>query len=200
MKAALDTIWILIQPERKPADELTLGLAAEARRLLGRLGNAGKVVAVGMGVDSDSDLSELGSYGVDAVIYVRDETLTRYQGELSAEVMERLLREHKPSLLLMGHTPETADLAPRLAAVLEGALVTRAVDLCVRPEGEAYATRAVSNGYLFEEVHFPNDSRPHIVSFVPGVLTSEEPRTAADIELRIESVKVPVVLQCRPPV
>jgi electron transfer flavoprotein alpha subunit len=192
MKAGLETIWILIQPERKPTDDLTLGLLAEARRLLCRLGTAGRVVAVGTGTDSDNDLSELGAYGADSVIYVRDETLTRYQGELSSEVIHKLLREYKPTYLLMGHTPETADLAPRLAAALESALVTRAMDLGVGPEGEAYAVRPVSNGYLFEEVHFPNDRRPHIVSFVPGVLTPEEPGAGGDIEIRIESIEVSV--------
>ncbi len=192
MKAEFDTIWILIQPERKPTDELTLGLAAEARRLLGRLGNAGRVVAVGMGVDSDGDLAELGGCGADGVIYVRDETLRRYQGELAAEVLQRLIREHEPSYLLMGHTPETADLAPRLAAALGCALVTRAMDLSVGSGGEVYAIRPVANGYLFEEVHLPNDSRPHVVSFVPGVLSSEEPRGRGDIEIHIESIKVSV--------
>ena len=192
MKLGLETIWILIQPERKPTDELTLGLAAEARRLLSRSRIAGKVVAVGMGVDSDGDLAELGSYGVDAVIYVRDEALTRYQGELSAEIIHRLLRKHTPSYVLMGHTPETADLAPRLAAALESSLVTRAMDLGVGPEGDTYAVRPVSNGYLFEEVWFTNDSEPHIVTFVPGVLTPEEPHAGGDLEIQIESLEIPV--------
>ncbi len=192
MKTGLETIWILIQPERKPTDELTRGLAAEARRLLAHLGAKGKVVAVGMGVDSDGDLAELGSYGVDAVIYVRDEALTRYQGELNAEIIRRLLRKHSPTYVLMGHTPETADLAPRLAAALESSLVTRAVDLGIGRGGDAYATRPVSNGYLFEEVRFTNDGGPHIVTFVPGVLTPDEPRVGVDLELRIEFIKVPV--------
>jgi len=192
MKPRPETIWILIQPERKPTDELTLGLLSEARRFLSRLGRKGRVVAVGMGLDSDNDLSDLSAYGADAVIYVREETLTRYQGELSSEVILRLVREHEPSYLLMGHTPETADLAPRVAAALESALVTRAMDLDVRSTGEAYAVRPLANGYLFEQVHFPDDDKPHIVTFAPGVLTPEEPGAGGDIEIRIESPEVPM--------
>jgi electron transfer flavoprotein alpha subunit len=190
VKSELETIWILIQPERKPTDELTLGLVAEARRFLGRLGKRGSVVAVGMGLDSDADLSGLSAYGVDFVIYVREETLTRYQGELSSEVILRLMREYGPSYLLMGHTPETADLAPRVAASLEGALVTKAMDLDIKPTGEVHTLRPLANGYLFEEVHLPDDHKPHIVTFVPGVLTPEEPGAGGDLELVIKPLEV----------
>ena len=68
MKTEPETIWILIQPEREPTDELTLGLLAEARCLLDRVGPGGSVVAVGMGLDPDDDLAELSAYGADAVI------------------------------------------------------------------------------------------------------------------------------------
>jgi electron transfer flavoprotein alpha subunit len=190
MKSEPETIWILMQPERKPTDALTLGLVAEARHFLGRLGQRGRVVAVGMGLDSDVDLSGLSAYGVDAVIYVREETLRRYQGELSSEVILRLVREQRPSYLLMGHTPETADLAPRVAAALEGALVTRAVDLDVRQTGEVHAVRPIANGYLFEEVHFSDNNKPRIVTFAPGVLTPGEPGAGSDIELVIKPLEV----------
>jgi len=182
-------IWIIVQHRERLLEESTFGLVAEARRLLSQLAQDGAVVAVALGMGLDAELAQLGAYGVSRVLYVEDEALASYQGELFSEALFRLLKAHEPNLILMADTPETADLCPRLAGMLETPLVTRVADLRVDRDGKPCAVRPVSNGYLFEEIQF-DDQRPLIISFIPSVLNTPDPGTMAPVEILTRPLNV----------
>ena len=74
------------------------------------------------------------------------------------EVVQVPMRE-KPLFLLMAHSAETADLAPRLAAALGTGLVTRAMDLKMDAHGKVTAVQPIANGYLFQELEFESSPR-----------------------------------------
>ncbi|NQU12716.1 MAG: electron transfer flavoprotein subunit alpha/FixB family protein, partial [Desulfobacteraceae bacterium] len=182
-------IWIIVQHRERLLEESTFGLVAEARRLLSQLAQDGAVVAVALGMGLDAELAQLGAYGVSRVLYVEDEALASYQGELFSEALFRLLKAHEPNLILMADTPETADLCPRLAGMLETPLVTRVADLRVDRDGKPCAVRPVSNGYLFEEIQF-DDQRPLIISFIPSVLNTPDPGTMTPVEILTRPLNV----------
>ena len=187
MGLCMNDIWLLIQHREGAIEENSFGLISEARRILFDLGGKGIVSAIALGVDLKGELSGLGAYGVDRVLYVENERLVRYQGELFSKVLSGLTRKHKPTCILMAQTAETSDLSSRLAASLETGLVTCAMDLNVDSSGKFHAVRPVSNGYLFEELRLECGDAP-VVTFLPSVLTSQEPDQVNQAEILLETL------------
>jgi electron transfer flavoprotein alpha subunit len=180
-------ICILVQHREGIIEEATFGLIGEARRLLSGLGEEGTITALALGYGLKAELKVLGNYGADKVMYIESVFLGRYHGELFAKVLSKQIKRSEPSFILMVHTEETADLSPRLAALLETGLVTRAMDFKVDKGGGALAIRPVANGYLFEEIHF-NCTSPYIVTFLPSVLSAPEPDMRVKAEILIETM------------
>jgi len=180
-------IWILVQHREGTIDETTFGLIGEARRIC-ELGGGGTVTAVCLGLGMEAELGTLGAYGADRVLYVEDESFVRYQGELFAKELFRLAEKHKPFCILVAQTAETSDLCSRLAALLQTALVSCAMDLNIDESGKFHAIRPVSNGYLFESIRLECRGAP-IISFLPAVLTAPEPDKARKAEILTETLE-----------
>ncbi len=182
-------IWVFAQSQDGDLEGWTPGLIAEARRLLSGMNGQGFVSVVALGSGLAPVLRPLGGFGADRVIYVEDESLIRYQGELFAEVLFQTVIKYAPSCILMAQSPETADLCARLAARMETALVTRAVDFRMDGEGKGVAVRPVANGYLFEELHMEHRDCP-IVSFLPSVLYDPETQESREAEILYEPADI----------
>lgn len=178
-------------------DDVTFGLLGEARRLLSQMGEKGLVTAVVLGEGLGRELEKLSSFGVDRVRYVDAKDLSRFQGELFARVLLGLIQREEPHGLLMAQNAQTADLAPRLGALLETALVTYAMDLQVDAQGRLVATRPVADGYLFEHVRLEGSTLP-IICFLPSVLVAPESNTEREAEIHVKPLEVsPEELQTR---
>ncbi len=188
-RSRLGNIWIIVQQRGGALEPVTFGLIAEARRLLSGPGRDGAVVAVALGSGLAPDLEKLGAYGATKVLYVEDKTLIHYQGELFTKTLFNLAETHHPDMILTAHTPEMADLCPRLAALLDTTLVTRAADLRIDPDGRPFVVRPVSNGHLFEEIHFDHPG-PIIVSFLPSVLSTPDPEAGKPVEIFLAALDV----------
>ena len=184
----MNDIWLLVQHREGSIEENSFGLIGEARRILFELGEEGTVSAVALGFGLKAELGTLGAYGADRVLYAESELLVRYQGELFTKVLSRLVKKHKPTCILMAQTAETSDLSSRLAASLETALVTRAMDLKVDQSGKFHAIRPVSNGYLFENISLECDGA-FVISFLPSVLVTPEPDMAGQVEMLAETLE-----------
>ena len=91
-------------------------LASEGRRLADKLG--GSLAAVLMGSQAEQFAPELARYGVDAVYIVEGRELETYNSEYYAQALARLIGEKKPEIVLIGHSMQGKDLAPRTAAKL----------------------------------------------------------------------------------
>jgi electron transfer flavoprotein alpha subunit len=178
-------IWILVHHREGIIEEVTFGLIGEACRLLSDLGGNGRVTAVALGSGLEPELKILGAYGAQKILYIESDSLRHYHGELFAEVLSNLAKRCAPSCILMAHTAEASDLSPRVAALLETGLVTRAMDFRIDQSRHAVAIRPVDNGYLFEETRFDCES-PYIVSFLPSVLTPLEPDMNAKADITVE--------------
>lgn len=184
-------IWFLVSHRDGSIEDETYGLAAEGRRIFKDIGNAGYLTAVAIGTNLDEDFETLGSYGVDRVIYITHDSLTRYHGELFSKCLFDVLEKHRPSMMLMAQGDITEDLAPRLSVMSGGQLVTHAVDFRVKNSEGAVAIRPVANGHLFEEIKVRMDPFP-IISFIPSVLNSPEPETGRKIELLMERPEIDI--------
>jgi electron transfer flavoprotein alpha subunit len=175
-------IWIYVNHREDEIEETTFGLTAEAKRILDELGQAGRITGVALGPVSEPVLEMLGHYGVERVLHVNSDGMDRYQGEIFAQALIHVIQQEAPACLLMAQTAETEDLAQRVAASCDTALVTRAMDFNLTAEGKALAIRPVANGYLFEDLELDACPAP-IVLFLPAVLLDTAPtrETAAAV-------------------
>ena len=63
------------------------------------------------------------------VILIADPKLENFNSETYRKTLTTLITQHKPKLVMMGHTSQGIDLAPRLAATLNLPLATDLIDL-----------------------------------------------------------------------
>jgi electron transfer flavoprotein alpha subunit len=82
----------------------------------------------------------------------------------------------------MAQSPETEDLAQRVAAEMKTALITRAMDFSMAGDGTARAIRPVANGYLFEDLVI-DTSPPPIVLFLTAVLMDATPNSESEAQV-----------------
>jgi electron transfer flavoprotein alpha subunit len=163
-------IWVLADHDRSVIEESAFGLINEARRIIGEVGGSGSVTAVLMGTLEDDALTFLKQGGADRIIHIKHDSLNRYNGELYAELFFEIARNNSIYCILTSQNENTSDFSPRLAAMMNTPLVTRAMDLSFDEQGRGMAVRPISNGYLFEKVIINSDCTP-VISFLPSVLS-----------------------------
>ncbi|WP_300454883.1 electron transfer flavoprotein subunit alpha/FixB family protein [Desulfobacula sp.] len=175
-----NTIWIWIHQRDGLIDDITFGLVQEARELAADMADTVSIVAIAMGIDLNDPLDDdqenanplnlLGGCGVDRVIQFKGSSASTYHGESVARALSGVMEKERPLFFLMAHDADTADLAPRLAAMLQLQVVTRAVDLSVNDQIPT-AVRPIANGHLFETRTY-NCRTSLIVTLLPNVLVS----------------------------
>jgi electron transfer flavoprotein alpha subunit len=110
---------------------ITLELLGCGRRLADALSEGLFLVLVG------SSIQKLGkeaiAFGADRVYLVDDPLLKEYQSDIYTQVIEKIVRDISPNILLLGQTSIGRDLAPRLAFRLETGLSMDCVELNIDP-------------------------------------------------------------------
>lgn len=118
------------------------------RRLADALGQELTIVVMGSAL-SDGIGSGLIAHGADAVLIVDDAMFTQYtyHPDPYLAVMERLVRERQPSIVLMGRTELGQDVAPALAFRLDTGVGMDCLDLSIDPDSRLMViTRPVYGG------------------------------------------------------
>lgn len=124
---------------------ITLELLGGGRALATKLGEELSAVLLGSGI---GDLGkECIAFGADKVYVVDDPLLKEYQTDAYVTVMEKVVKQVSPSILLMGTTAMGRDLAPRLAFRLGTAVSMDCTALDIDPDSKLLLqTRAVYGG------------------------------------------------------
>lgn len=172
-------IWIWVHHRDGTIEAATHGLATEAVRLISELGGEGVVTAVACGSLPKTELTALSAFGVNRALHFADKGMESLMAEEISLLLHHTIQstaDYEPTCLLAAQTAEIEDLFPRLAALMNSGLVTRALDFHMEKKDEtieARAIRPIANGYLFEELTLDCKS-PLLVSFLPPVLFDTE--------------------------
>jgi electron transfer flavoprotein alpha subunit len=145
--------------------------AVRAAQLIGaQSGQAISAVILGQGVGAAA--KEVAAKKLSAVYAVESEWLKSYTADGYTQAFKQVIEQLQPELVLMAHTYEVRDFAPKLAASLRRALVGDCVSYKIEG-GELVLTRQVFQGKMAADV-VPVGDNPHFVSFQIGSFRGDE--------------------------
>jgi len=124
-------IFVLAEHRQRQMREVTFEMLTKARELAEK--NGAELDAVLLGRNVNEHAKALAEYAKN-VLLVEDAKLENFNSAAYKQALMKLITEHTPSLLLMGHTSYGVDLAPRLAAALDLPLATDCIDLAFENE------------------------------------------------------------------
>jgi electron transfer flavoprotein alpha subunit len=151
-------------------------LASEGRKLADALGGDLGAILIGSGVESFGP--ELAKFGVDTVYVAEAPELENYNSEYYAQALAQVITQSSPEIVLITHTTQGKDLAPRTAAKLSGAVMADCVSF--RLEGSTLiGKRPMFAGKCFAECSAT--ASPQIATARPNVLEVVENAKAGAI-------------------
>jgi electron transfer flavoprotein alpha subunit len=142
------------------------------RRLADDLGQELCAVLVGSGVGACAQ--EAVALGADKVFVVDDPQLTSYQTDAYVSVMEKVVKEVMPRILIMGQTSIGRDLAPVLAFRLETTATLDCVGLAIDP-GTRLLLRIKNVFGGNAQATFTSDAYPQIATVRDKVIEPPKP-------------------------
>ena len=181
-------IWVVAERQGDGVSRVTRQVMGKARELGDRLGT--RVEAVLLGHEAEMAARSLIRLGADRVFLADDPLLAEFSGDLWVKVLEQLVNEKRPEILLFGFTAAHKEVAPRLAQRLKTGLVADAHELDLdENERVLIATRGSFGGRALASVTCPK-ARPQMVTVHPNAFSEAEPDPSRDGE--VERVEVAV--------
>ena len=116
--------------------ELSEGkVAGTSLELLTRARDLGDVYAVALGSGAKAAAATLGKHGAKVVHVNEDAAFDDYIAEPATDAIAALYEQQKPDLILFGFTPDSREVAGRLAARLGVGLISNASDVAAKDGG-----------------------------------------------------------------
>jgi electron transfer flavoprotein alpha subunit len=106
------------------------------------------------------------------VLSISDERCRDYTPEVYCDLFLQVIRRESPFFVLMGHTYQVIDFAPRLAMMLDRSFIPNCVDFQIEA-GRMVFVRNVYGGKLNLQVGLKGDP-PYLISLQPGKLNDNE--------------------------
>jgi electron transfer flavoprotein alpha subunit len=155
------------------------GLGA-GRKLADALGQTLSAVLVGSNIGSLAQQAI--ASGAERVYVIDDPLLKDYQAEAYVFVIEKVIKQVKPQVFILGQTDNGRDLAPRLAFRLGTAVTMDCVELAIDPASRRLLqTKPVYGGNALAV--FVSETDPQIVTIRTKAMTALEPDTSRKGEI-----------------
>ena len=131
-----------------------------------------EISAVVIGYKVNSLVAEIAARNIHRVYVVEAENVASYTADGYALMLRQVVDQLQPSLVLMAHTYQVRDFAPKLAASLRRALISDCVAYKIEDRAPVF-TRQIFQGKLAADV-VPVGDAPHFVSFQLGSFRGDE--------------------------
>src|SRR5210317_959383 len=126
--------------------------------------------AVLLGFGLGDAARDLVSYGADIVYQVDDPSLEYFTDEIYGNILEDVVREQKPEVVLAGATAIGRSFIPLVATSLATGLTADCTQLAIRPEdGVLLQTRPAFGGNIMATIECPY-TRPQMATVMPRVM------------------------------
>lgn len=142
---------------------------------------------VSAAVIGTSDAGEFADKKLDYIYTVDDPLLKAYTPDGYTAALEQLIRLKKPQFVLLPHTYQVRDFAPKLATRFQQVLVSDVVDFRAAA-GSVVMVRQLFQGKLNADVQFGGEA-PYFASLQAGAFRAEN-AVRAETAVSVESVPV----------
>jgi electron transfer flavoprotein alpha subunit len=156
-------ICVVAEHRKGEIREITFEMLFKARELC-RAGSHNLTALLLAGKDTGF-ADELAKWA-DRVLVFEDDRLETFDSDLYKEILDRVIREHRPFMTLIGHTSWGMDLAPALSVKTGLPLATDCVDIQTE-DGRPIVIRQIYSGKLFSRVSF-KESAGYLITVRPG--------------------------------
>ena len=186
-----NSVMVYIQQHEGKAAEVSLELVSKARELADKL--KVEVSAALFGEKVNAEVSRLASFGADRVYIAEDARLKYYTPIPYSKLMNQVVEEYKPQIVLYGATTEGRDLAPRVASHLKVGLTADCTDLQIGDHTQKdteyknilYQIRPAFGGNIIATIVSP-EKKPQMATVREGVMRMAQP----DKSRKAETVKI----------
>lgn len=179
-------VWCFAEQSKGKIASVSYELLGIGRKLADELKTSLSAVLFG----ESQEVEELIKWGADKVYYVNTPEYAYLDDELYSKTMIKLIREHKPEILLAGATAIGRSFIPRVAARLRVGLTADCTGLEIDKEtGNLLQIRPAFGGNIMATILSPT-SRPQIATVRPRVMKRGEykPQRKGEI-IKIEPLK-----------
>ena len=190
-KAQYKNVYVFVEQREGVIQNVGLELLGKARELADALNE--KVYAMLLGHDLTTQAQECIAYGADTVLRVDAPELATYVTEPYAQAIYQIIRDNKPSIVLIGATTIGRDLGPRLSARVETGLTADCTGLEISEDRDLLMTRPAFGGNLMATI-ICKEHRPQMSTVRPGVMRMgqrDENRkgTIEDVKINFDKYK-----------
>ena len=161
-------VWVFAEFRHGRIAPVAIELLGKGRELADQRQVELATVLFGSGLGDTAD--ELIAYGADKVYQVDEPILEHFTDEAYGNVLEELIREHKPEIVLAGATVIGRSFIPRVANALDTGLTADCTGLEIRAEdGVLVQTRPAFGGNIMASIVCPL-TRPQMATVRPRVM------------------------------
>ncbi len=162
-------VYVFAEQRDGKIQNVALELLGKARELADA--NNEKVVAILLGKNIKGEAQTLVAHGADKVLVVDHDLLATYLTEPYTQAITQIIKDFKPSILLIGATTIGRDLGPRVSARNVTGLTADATKLEISDDEahEFRMTRPAFGGNLMATILCKNH-RPQMSTVRPGVM------------------------------
>jgi electron transfer flavoprotein alpha subunit len=186
---------LLITEQREGKwNKVSFETLAAAQQIAQQTKGALSAVVIGKGVVSLAD--DLATYQLDEVLLVEHDLLAEYTPDGYAIALKQVVESSKPDLVLLPHTYEVRDFAPKLAAKLQKGMIGDCISFRYENEKLIFV-RQMFQGRTAADVVFVGDG-PWVASFQAGAFRADlaakqasgkAPVKSVSVELKVEQIR-----------
>jgi len=159
-------IWTIAEMNQEKIKEVSFELLTRGRKLADKLGTELASVLIGNNTNND-DVQELIYRGADKVYVISDPRLENFIVENYANILENLVNEYKPEIIIAAATTSGRSLMPYFSVRVNAGLTADCTDLDIEKDtGNLLQTRPAIGGNILATIKTP-EHRPQIATVRP---------------------------------
>lgn len=182
--------WVYVETDGNNIDDVSL-------EILGRLNEIKKDVDIeitgfSFGQEPGMIPEKIISHGSDNFIFLKNEQFSFYDTLVYVNGIEKLVRERKPDIILIGATYQGRDFAGRLAARMNTGLAANAITLNIDKNGILYTGVPGYGGRFIAEI-VNTKAKPQISTVRQGIFKKMSPDSSRKgnvetVDINIDSI------------
>ncbi len=182
-----DTILVVVEQRESKLNRVSWETLTAAQQIAAEMGATLEAAVVGSGIGSIAQ--EVAGKKLSKVYAVESSRLQPYTPDAFAAALKQFITQKKPKYVLMPHTYQVRDFAPKLATALGRTLISDAVGY--KKEGDRLLfTRQMFQGKFAADVGFTGEP-PYFATFQNGAFRGDKVEAGASAA-PVETVNVDV--------